>query len=78
MGHVEQPVIAPSARKRGVGDDTILHAFNNPIRTEHLDEDMTMLIGPDHAGNLLEIGVVTSDDGPVIVHAMPARPKYLR
>jgi hypothetical protein len=75
---VEQPVIAPSAHKHGVGDDTILHAFNNPIRTEHLDQDMTMLIGPDHAGNLLEIGVVTSDDGPVIVHAMPARSKYLR
>ena len=75
---VEQPVIAPSARKHGVADDTILHAFNNPIRTEHLDEDMTMLIGPDHAGNLFEIGVVTSSDGPVIVHAMPARSKYLR
>ena len=75
---MEQPVVAPSARKHGVDDDTILHAFNNPIRTEHLDEDMTMLIGPDHAGNLLEIGVVTSDEGPVIVHAMPARPKYLR
>ena len=56
---MEQPVIAPSAYKHGVGDDTILHPFNNPIRTEHLDEDMTMLIGPDHAGNLFEIGVVT-------------------
>lgn len=75
---MEQPVIAPSARKHGVSDDTILHAFNNPIRTEHLDEDMTMLIGPDRAGNLYEIGVVTASDGPVIVHAMPARPKYLR
>ena len=75
---MEQPVIAPTARKHGVSDDTILHAFNNPIRTEQLDEDMTMLIGPDHAGNLFEIGVVTSSDGPVIVHAMAARTKYLR
>ena len=75
---MEQPVIAASARKHGVSDNAILHAFNNPIRTEHLDEDMTMLIGPDHAGNLFEIGVVTSSDGPVIVLAMPARPKYLR
>jgi hypothetical protein len=25
-----------------------------------------MLVGSDHAGNLLEIGVVTSEDGPVI------------
>jgi hypothetical protein len=75
---VEQPVIAPSARKHGVADDTILHAFNNPIRIELLDEDMTMLIGPDHGGDLFEIGVVTSNDGPVIVHATPARSKYLR
>ena len=75
---MEQPVVATTARKHGVSDDTILHAFNNPIRTEHLDEDLTMLIGPDHAGNLFEIGVVTSSDGPVVVHAMPARPKYLR
>jgi hypothetical protein len=37
-----------------------------------------MLIGPDHAGNLLEIGVVVSDGGPVVVHAMPARPTYRR
>jgi hypothetical protein len=29
-------------------------------------------------GNLFEVGVVSSDEGPVIVHAMPARPKYLR
>ena len=61
-----------------MSDDAILHAFNNPIRTEQLDEDMTMLIGPDHAGNLFEIGIVTSSDGPVIVHAMAARTKYLR
>lgn len=71
-------MIAPSARKHDVSDDTILHAFNNPIRAEDLDEGLTMLIGPDHAGNLYEIGVVASDEGPVIVHAMPARPDYLR
>ncbi|MDQ1428601.1 MAG: hypothetical protein QOK39_2077 [Acidimicrobiaceae bacterium] len=37
-----------------------------------------MLIGPDHAGNLYEIGVFDSEEGPVIVHAMPARARYLR
>jgi hypothetical protein len=36
-----------------------------------------MLIGADQAGNLYEIGVVSSAEGPVIVHAMPARHKYL-
>lgn len=75
---MEEPVIAPTARRHGVSDDTILHAFNNPIRAEELDEGLTMLVGADHAGNLFEVGVVNSDEGPVIVHAMPARPKYHR
>ena len=78
MGLVEQPFIAETAHRHGVGDETILHAFNHPIRVEDLDEGMTMLVGPDHAGNLYEIGVVSSSDGPVVVHAMPARSKYLR
>jgi hypothetical protein len=42
------------------------------------DDDMTMLIGADRAGKFLEVGIVDSDQGPVIVHCMPARPKYLR
>ena len=73
-----EPIITSSARKHGVPDEEMLHAFNNPLRAEDLDEGLTMLIGADHAGNLLEIGVVESGEGPVIVHAMPARPKYLR
>ena len=50
----------------------------HPILVQDLDDGFTMLTGGDPAGNLLEIWVVGSDDGPVIVHAMPARPKYLR
>lgn len=75
---MSEPVIVGSARKHGIADEDMLHAFNHPIQAEDLDNDLTMLIGPDHAGNLLEIGVVTGQHGPVIVHAMPARPKYLR
>jgi hypothetical protein len=75
---VTQPRIVDSARQHGVSDETILHAFNNPILVEDLDEGMTMFIGPDRAGNLYEIGVVGSDQGPVVVHAMKARSKYLR
>ena len=39
-----------------------------------------MVIGADTAGRLIEIGVVESRDEPglVIVHAMPARPKFLK
>lgn len=75
---MDEPFIAPSASKHGLTDEEIVHAFNNPVRVEDLDEGLIMLVGPDPAGNLLEIGVVTSEEGPVIVHAMRARPKYRR
>ena len=71
------PVIVASARKHGIRDDDILHAFQHPIRALQLD-DFTMLIGPDMAARLLEIGVSTSGGIDFIVHAMPARPKFLR
>ena len=74
---MKAPCIAPSAHRHGVDDETILHAFNNPIRAEDLDDELTMLIGPDQAGNMYEIGVVSSAEGPVVGHAMPARQKYL-
>jgi hypothetical protein len=71
------PLIAPSGLRHGVAEETIVHAFNNPIRSEDIDEGLIMLVGPDAAGNLYEIGVVSSDEGPVVVHAMAARAKYL-
>ena len=54
------------------------HAFNNPILVDELDDGFTMFVGGDPSGNLLEIGVIDSRDGPIIIHAMPARPNYLR
>ncbi|MGH7511013.1 MAG: hypothetical protein ACRDXD_08150 [Acidimicrobiia bacterium] len=75
---MKEPRILDSARKHVVSNETIRHAFNNPILVEDLDGGFTMLIGPDQAGNLYEIGVVGSVEGPVVVHAMRARPKYLR
>jgi len=74
---VDEPLIAPSARKHGLSDESIVHAFNNPIRVEDLEEGLVMFVGPDHAGHLFEIGVVSSAEGPATVHATPARPKYL-
>ena len=56
----------------------MIHAFNHPILVDDLDDGLTMFVGADTAGNLLEVGAIDSSDGPVIVHAMPARPKYLR
>ena len=59
-------------------DTDIIHCFDNPILVEDLDDDLVMLVGPDRTGHLLEVGVVVGNDGPVIVHAMEARTKYLR
>lgn len=59
-------------------DNDIIHYFDNPILVEDLDDDLVMLVGPDRTGRLLEVGVVVGNDGPVIVHAMEARAKYLR
>jgi hypothetical protein len=49
------PVILHSARKHGIHDDDILHAYRNPIRIFELD-DLVMLIGPDLSTRLLESG----------------------
>jgi hypothetical protein len=73
-----EPVIAPSARKHGVSDDDIRHAYAHPIRVFELDEGLVMLIGANPAAALYEIGLVHGDTGPVIVHAMRAREKFLR
>lgn len=75
---VGAPLIAPSARKHSIRDADMIHAFTHPILVDELDEGFTMFVGADPAANLLEIGVVDTSDGPIIVHAMPARPKYLR
>jgi hypothetical protein len=74
-----EPLVVDSARRHGVDDEDMLHAFRNPVRTFLVSEDMTMVIGPDAAGRLLEVGVVESRDEPglVIVHAMRARDKFL-
>ena len=56
----------------------MLHAFNHPILVEDLEDGLVMFVGADSGGNLLEVGVIDSNDGPIIIHAMTARPKYLR
>lgn len=69
-------MVLASAREHRTSDDDMLHAYRHPIRVFDLDE-LVMLIGPDTASRLLEIGVAESDSLDVIVHAMPARDKFL-
>jgi len=37
------------------------------------DDDVTLFLGPDRAVNLIEVGVLGTDEGPLIIHAMVAR-----
>lgn len=44
-----------------------------------MDGELTMLIGPAQDGALLEVGVLDLyGDDPVVIHAMPLRPKFRR
>jgi hypothetical protein len=74
---VMDPVIVASARKHGITDHDMLHAYRNPIRVFKLD-DIFMLIGGDESGRMLEVGVASAEGIEFIVHAMPAREKFLR
>lgn len=71
------PIIAPSALKHGVGEEDILHAYRNPLRVWDLGDGFTMMIGPNQAAIILEVGYVEGVEAVVIVHAMLAREKFL-
>lgn len=71
------PVILESARKHGISDADMRHAYSNPIRVFARD-DLVMLVGADETGRLLEVGVAEAEGLEFIVHAMPARQRFLR
>lgn len=72
----EEPLITASARRHGVPDEVILHALRNAIDHIPLDEGRVMHIGAGPNGALYEVGTIR--DGAVVIHAMPARTKFLR
>ena len=55
----------------------MLHAYRNPIRTV-IQDSVTILIGPNTHGNLIEVGVVRGNSQLNIIHAMKARKKFLK
>ena len=69
-----------SARKHGVDDEDIQHAIDHALLIEDAgdDPDRWLVIGPDRAGNLLEVVVLTTHDVQLAIHAMALRPKYRR
>lgn len=75
---IEEPVIVESAHRHGVAEVDMLHALRLAVAHVRQDDDMVMFIGPDRAGNLIEVGVVTWHGILAVVHALsPARNKYL-
>ncbi|MBK5221728.1 MAG: hypothetical protein JJE52_02405 [Acidimicrobiia bacterium] len=67
-----------SARKHGVDDRDIVHAVEHLVVVVDLepggDPPRVLAIGPDHAGNLLEIiWLELADRQPIVIHAMPLR-----
>lgn len=76
---VSEPIILDRAHRHGVSDAAMLHALRFPVRHFVQDDSMTMFIGPDETGTLVEVGVVERQGVIAIAHAMrPARSKYLR
>ena len=71
--------IEANARKHGVTDNDMLHALRHHWRAFETDDDaVTVFIDPSTNSEPLEDGVVTDDEGSAVIHAMPARQKFLK
>lgn len=62
-----------SAFRHGETKQSIGHALRNPIRVADLDDGVTLCVGPDYSGRLIE--VLVNRQGKVF-HAMKARSKF--
>jgi hypothetical protein len=74
--------IRSSALKHGLTIESIAHAVTYALFADddfqETDPPKVLVLGPDPAGNLLEIiGRYADDDSLVVFHAMIARPSLL-
>ena len=70
-----------SAHKHGIDDAAIRHAVEHALAIIELEPDAdppkVLAIGPDHAGNLLEvIWLELAGDLELVIHAMPLRTMF--
>ncbi len=68
-----------SARSHDVEDADIHHAYENALRLveyEYDGEERLLIIGPDRAGNLLELVAVPAVTPSRIIHADRLRSKF--
>jgi len=72
--------IEQTARKHGVTDDDMRHAITHRLHVSELptddDSERVLVLGPDRAGNPLELVALLVDDGAVVIHAMALRARY--
>lgn len=71
--------VTDSAFKHGIAEADILHAYANAVRLVEIEqdgEDRIIVIGPDRAGNGLELVAMPADDADRIIHADRLRPKF--
>ncbi len=67
-----------SAYRHGVGIEDIDHVLRNAMVVEEIAEDPVryLVLGPDRAGNLLELVVLDRPQGPAVIHAMTVTAQY--
>ena len=75
---LEELIIAPSALKHGLGKEDVLQRLPQPHPGLDLGDGFTMMLGPNAAAIILEVGYVEGDTAVVIVHAMRARKRFLQ
>jgi len=71
--------VTDSAFRHGIAEADILHAYANAVRLvefEQYGEERLVVIGPDRAGNWLELVAVPARDTDRIIHADRLRPKF--
>jgi uncharacterized DUF497 family protein len=71
--------IRHSARKHGIADEDIAHAFENAVRLvefEAYGEERLLVIGADRSGQMLELIAVPATEPTMIIHADRLRPKF--
>ena len=70
-----------SASKHGIDTDDVQHAMAHSLVVADLGGDdapeRTLVLGPDRAGNMLEVRVLHfDDDREMVIPAMPMRRTY--
>jgi hypothetical protein len=71
-------IVTSSASRHSVSEIDAIHAYRNAIVRWTFDEEFEMVVGADTSGRMLEVGLVRRDGALLLIHAMPARAKYLR